>query len=80
MLDPNLDLLSLDVLLRRGLGSRCRKVYSPWQGQRKRDEEQLKKQENDDLATQRVQNESILRRIKAGTTVWLVMRALDKYP
>ena len=80
MLDPNLDLASLDVLLLYGLDSRCRNVYLPWQEQKKRDEDQLKKQENDILAAQRTQNETNLRKIKAGITAWLVMRALDKYP
>ena len=80
MLDPNLDITSLGVLLQYGLDKRCKKVYSPWQAQRKRDEEQLKKQESDKLTAQRVQNETTLRRIKAGTIVWLVTRALDKYP
>ena len=80
MLDSNLDLTSLDVLIRYGLDKRCRKVYTPWQTQRKRDEEQLKKEETDGLAAQRAQNAATLRRIKPGTITWLVMRALDKYP
>jgi hypothetical protein len=80
VLDSNLDLASLVVLLQCGLNKRCKKVYSQWQAQRKRDEEQLKKQESDQLAAQRVENESALSRIKAGTTPWLVKRALDKYP
>jgi len=80
VLDSNLDLTSLDVLIRYGLDKRCRKVYIPWQAKRKRDEAQLKKEANDDLAAQRAQNVASLRRIRAGTTAWLVMRALDKYP
>ena len=80
MLDSNLDLASLDILLQCGLNKRCQKVYSQWQTQRKRDEEQLKKQESDQLAAQRMQNESALRRIEAVTASWLVKRALNKYP
>lgn len=80
MLDSNLDLASLDILLQCGLNKRCQKVYLQWQTQKKRDEEQLKKQESDQLAAQRTQNESAVRRIKAVTTSWLVARALEKYP
>ena len=80
MLDSNLDPGSLDILLHCGLNKRCEKVYLQWQTQRERDEEQLKKLESDQLAAQRMQNESDLRRIKAVTTSWLVKRALDKYP
>ena len=80
MLDSTLDIASLSVLLKCGLDKRCKKVYAPWQAQRKRDEERLKKEETNELAVQRVQNETALRRIKAGITAWLVTRALDKYP
>jgi hypothetical protein len=66
--------------MRNGLDMRCRQVYSLWQEQKKRDDQQLKKQESDDLSAQRRQNEATLKRIKAGTIMWLVTRALDKYP
>ncbi len=66
MLDSNLDLDSLGVLLQCGLNNRCEKVYSQWKQQREHDEEQLRKQESDQLAAQREQNESDLTRIKAG--------------
>jgi len=79
VLDSNLDIASLGVLLRCGLNKRCKNVYAEWQAQWKRDEEQLKRKERDELEAQRVQNETALRRIKAGTTGWLVARALDKY-
>ena len=80
VLDSNLDIASLGVLLKGGLDKRCKDVYAQWKAQWKRDEEQLKKKERDELDAQRVQNEAALRRIKAGTTGWLVARALDKYP